>query len=255
MLAAGSMLHVDPFTLASAAAAAGFDGIGLRLSAEHALQPRERSSLRALVEALGLFIHDAEVHRISASSTDPRPLIEAAHDVGARNLLVVSDLPQTAEGNQQTEEELAALVSLCGTAGMRVGLEYMAWTNPCTSADAVRLAGATGAAVLVDVLHHTRIGEGVNELTRLVRSGRLGWVQVCDAPLQRPDDLIDEARHRRLPPGEGSLPIADLLSAISTDVVLSVEVQSDALAAQLTPNELAALLYAASSGYAVNTTG
>lgn len=249
------MLHVDPFTLASAAAAAGFDGIGLRLSAEHALPPAERASLRAHVEALGLLIHDAEVHRISTSSTDPRPLIDAAHDVGARNLLVVSDLPRTAEGNQQTEQELSALVSLCSAAGMRVGLEYMAWTNPCTSADALRLAEATGAVVLVDVLHHTRVGEGVNDLSRLAHSGRLGWVQVCDAPLQRPGDLIDEARHRRLPPGEGSLPIAELLSVIRTDVVLSVEVQSDTLAAALTPNDLATLLYAASSGYPVNTTG
>jgi len=250
------MLHVDPFTLASAAAAAGFDGIGLRLSAEHSVEPAERAALASHLDSLGLFVHDAEVHRISESAPDPRPLIEQAAELGARNLLVVSDLPHTPDGSRRTEQELSALVSLCSAAGMRVGLEYMAWTNPATSADARRLAESTGAVVLVDVLHHTRVGEGAQELEQLMRSGCLGWVQVCDAPLQQPDDLVQEARHRRLPPGEGALPIAELLSVIDRDVVLSVEVQSDALAARMAPNDLAAaLLRAAVASYPVNTTG
>jgi sugar phosphate isomerase/epimerase len=110
---------------------------------------------------------------------------------------------------------------------------------------------------VVDLLHHTRLGEGADELRAVVASGRLGWVQVCDAPATAPVDLLDEARHRRLPPGDGRLPLDVLLGEVPADVVRSVEVQSDAMAARLAPVERAAALYAAATrgGHPAKSTG
>lgn len=257
-LAAGSLLDADPFTLADAAAAAGFDGIGLRLSHDHALDTAGLRRLASRLNDLGLFVHDVEVHRIGAAAgdDDAGPLIDAAALVGARFVLVVSDLADDTAGRDRSVHHLGRIVERGRAAGVTVGLEYMAWTTPRRSADAVQMAAATGATVVVDVLHHTRLGEGATELRAVVASGRLGWVQVCDAPLGAPVDLLDEARHHRLTPGEGALPLGVLLAEVADDVVRSVEVQSDVLAAQLGPFERAAALAAAtrSEGHA-NRTG
>lgn len=257
-LAAGSLLDADPFVLADAAAAAGFDGIGLRLSHDHALDAAGLRRLAAHIGHLGLTVHDVEVHRIGASNGDDvGPLVDAAAAVGARHLLVVSDLADNPSGREHTVHRLGTVVERCRSAGLVAGIEYMAWTTPRRSVDAVAMAAATGAVVVVDLLHHTRLGEGVDELRAVVASGRLGWVQVCDAPATAPADLLDEARHRRLPPGDGRLPLDVLLAEVPADVVRSVEVQSDAMTARLAPVERAATLYAAATrgGHPAKSTG
>ena len=99
--------------------------------------------------------------------------------------------------------------------------------------------------IVADVLHHHRVGAGVAELRALVDSGRLGWIQLCDAPQDAPADLLHEARHARLAPGSGALPLDELLAIVPAGIVRSVEVQSDAMAA-MSPSERAALLAAAS---------
>jgi sugar phosphate isomerase/epimerase len=257
-LAAGSLLDADPFVLADAAAAAGFDGIGLRLSHDHALDAAGLRRLAAHIGHLGLAVHDVEVHRIGAGNGDDvGPLVDAAAAVGARHLLVVSDLADNPSGREHTVHRLGAVVDRCRAAGLVAGIEYMAWTTPRRSVDAMAMAAATGAVVVVDLLHHTRLGEGASELRAVVASGRLGWVQVCDAPAAAPTDLLDEARHRRRPPGEGDLPLRALLAEVPAGVVRSVEVQSDAMAASLAPVERAAALYAAATrgGHPAKSTG
>lgn len=226
VLAAGSLLDQAAEVLIDAAAAAGFGGVGLRLSGEHATGDPSRLAARAA--AAGVAIHDAEVYRIGASG-DPRPLFEAAAGVGARHVLVVSDVADRAA----TLTALDELVELGGSLGLTVGLEYMAWTDPAAPGEAAAIAARTGCVVVADLLHHVRVGAGPDELAALVASGTLGWVQLCDAGAPAPagrDALIHEARHQRRAPGTGALPLPDLLACVPADVPISVEVQSDALA-------------------------
>jgi sugar phosphate isomerase/epimerase len=108
----------------------------------------------------------------------------------------------------------------------------MAWTAPSGPLDAIEVANDTGCELVVDLLHHLRVGAGTAELEAIVACGRLGWVQVCDAPAAAPvgrDALIHEARHGRLLPGTGELDLAPLLACLPTGTVISIEVQSDAL--------------------------
>ncbi|MDH4144745.1 MAG: sugar phosphate isomerase/epimerase [Acidimicrobiia bacterium] len=229
ILAAGSVLDQPAEMVIEAAAFAGFDGVGLRLSGEHAVERPER--VRARVEQAGLTVFDVEVHRISADA-DPRPLLDAASAVGAEAVLVVSDL----RDRGATIEQLHRVAAECRLRDLRLGLEYMAWTDPADPLHAVAMAESVGCEVLVDVLHHLRVGCGPPELAAVVASGRLGWVQLCDAPLAPPDGpfpegLIREARHGRLAPGHGELPIAELLAVLPPTVTVAIEVQSDELLA------------------------
>jgi sugar phosphate isomerase/epimerase len=239
-LAAGSVLDASAHEVVSVAAAAGFDAVGLRMSGPHAVESREqRRRLRRLADELGVVIHDVEVHRIGVdgdgAEPDPVPLLDAAADVGAAFVLVVSDLPDAG----RTRDALAAVVARAHDVGQRVGLEYMAWTTPSEPAAAIETAVATGAWLVVDLLHHLRVGAGVDELDDVVASGRLGWVQVSDGPRTAPTDLLYEARHARLPPGEGELPLAELLERLPDDVTVSVEVQSDDLSGRYSPADRA----------------
>jgi sugar phosphate isomerase/epimerase len=238
-LAAGSLLDADAVTVLEAAMAAGFDGVGLRLSADHAVQGAELDRLARAFADTRLMLLDVEVHRITTDTTLPAQLIDTAAALGARHLLVVSDLPDLAA----TEDRLGAVSERCRTSGLRAALEYMAWTTPSDPGVALDLAAATDSVVVCDLLHHLRVGATADDLIRLVDSGRLGWVQLCDAPATQPLDLVHEARHARLPPGDGELPLADLLLHVPLDVPFSVEVQSDDLARRLAPAERAALLY------------
>lgn len=232
-LAAGSVLDADAFAVCDAAAAAGFHGVGLRLSAEHHVEAGEVTRLARHLRDLGLVLFDVEVHRISADPALPEVLIDTAAALGASHLLVVSDLPDLSA----TEHALGTVVERCSKAGLGVGLEYMAWTTPFTSGVALSLATSTGASVVTDLLHHVRVGAGPAELQALAASGRLGWVQLCDAPAAAPADLLFEARHARLPPGEGALPLRELLAVVPDHVPISVEVQSDELARAMAPAE------------------
>lgn len=239
ILAAGSLLDQPADVLLDAAATAGFDGVGLRLSGEHTVDDPARLGARAA--ALGLSVHDVEVYRIDGSATNPEPLLDAAAAVGAATVLVVSDLPDRAA----TVDALEAMREECAARGLRLGLEYMAWTNPSHPLAAIDVAEQTGCELVVDLLHHVRVGAGAEELEAIVASGRLGWVQLCDAPASAPagrEALIHEARHGRMLPGMGELDLAPLLACVPTDVTVSVEVQSDELLA-FDPGRRAQLLH------------
>ncbi len=248
ILAAGSMLDCSTTRLLDAASSAGFDGVGLRLSGVHAVaDATEAAGVTRRATDLGLIIHDVEVVRIDADWHDGHPpdevvrLLESATALGARSVLAVGDLTD----RSATVDALHHLVDAAAALDITVGLEYMGWTLPRTPSDALAMANEVGCTVVVDVLHHVRVGAGPDDLDAIVDSGRLGWVQTCDAAhaaavdLDDVDevdevgrnDLIHEARHRRLPPGQGILPIADLIARLPGETAISVEVQSDELLA------------------------
>jgi len=246
-LAAGCALDTDARGIIEAAAGAGFDLVGLRLSGEHAVAlPDQLRSIASFARSVGVAVHDVEVHRIGHANHPVIDLLDAAAAIGATGVLVVSDLPSRAD----TVAEVDRIARLCDERQLVLGLEYMAWTNPPSPMAALAIAQQTGCRVIVDLLHHIRVGAGAADLRSIVDADALAWVQMCDAPLASPgpttDDLLHEARHVRLPPGTGELPLLELLAEVPDDVVISVEVQSDALTAALDPSARARLLYATS---------
>ncbi len=237
MLAAGSMLDVTALELIEAAGAAGFDGVGLRLSGEHAVT--DVAATRDALDAAGLVLHDAEVHRITAVSLDPERLIDASAELGAGHLLMVSDLTDATE----TLRHLVRVAERCRRAGIVPALEYMAWTTPSEPLGAIGAAVEAGCVVIVDALHHVRVGAGADEMSAILDAGVFGWLQLCDAPAVAPADLLHEARHDRLSPGTGALPLNDLIAALPHDAVVSVEVQSDLMTARFDAPTRAAMLH------------
>jgi sugar phosphate isomerase/epimerase len=238
-LAAGCLLDAGASATLRAAAGAGFDTAGLRLPPRGA--PTRAADLRVLADDLGLGILDLEVVRLGPETAfdDHLRLLESAQVLGADHLLTVSMHADRAA----TEDELGRLCAAAAGGPTRVALEFMRFTAVHTLADALALAG--DAVVLVDALHLARTGGTPADLAA-VAPRRIGYLQICDAPADAPaaDLLAEEARHHRLPPGAGELPLAALLAA-APELPVSVEVQSDRLAADHPPAERARRLRAA----------
>ncbi len=232
-LSAGTVVDASPEGALRAAAAAAFDGFGIRWNP--ALTPAAGlPALRRRIEASGVSLVDLEVVRLGPAVplSDHRPWVDTAIELGAQFLLVVSHHADPG----RTRDELAALARWCAADDVSVALEFMRFTAVPTfraASAAVRAVDAPNLSVLVDALHLIRGGETAADL-HVPDAGPIGYIQLCDAPLALPpgaaDDLevlAHEARHCRLFPGDGELPLADLVRATPMNRTCAVEVQSD----------------------------
>lgn len=239
-LACLAFLDASPEEHVLAAASSGFDLVTLRVTGSSATLPAEVghapdriAELRAVLDDSGVGVLDVEVLRMQPglSSSDAARSVETAALLGARHLLVVNS------GLERTEatDRLGQIVEQAAGTGVVPCLEPMLFSRCRTLADAVATAVPAGAAVLIDTLHLFRAGGGsldVAESVRLHGSALFPYVQVCDAPASGPTDvdgLREEAVHARLLPGDGDIPLAELVSTLPPAVPLAVEAPTRAL--------------------------
>lgn len=126
-------------------------------------------------------------------------------------------------------ESLAAVCDVAATYGLGVDIEFMGWRRVDSLGEAIRVLEAAqvrNGGVLIDALHLARTGGSPADL-KAVSPGLIRSVQICDAPAAGPCDeagVIREARSGRLPPGEGELPLPELVAALPAEAAISVEV-------------------------------
>jgi len=235
-LAALTVLELVPEDMVTCAAEAGYGAVGLRLVAATPQEPqypdvvgdtpRVREIERRL-RATGVRVLDVEILRLKPDTRveDYLPALETAARLGATNALVAGNDPDRA----RLLERFAALCDLGAPLGVAMNLEPMPWTDVRTFPDALSLVEASGrpnAAVLVDAIHFDRAGDSPAMLRGAPRQ-RLRYLQLCDAPAQRPSDMavvLHQARAARMVPGEGGLDLGALLAAAPPGLPISLEV-------------------------------
>jgi len=95
---------------------------------------------------------------------------------------------------------------------------------------AVRHVARSNFRLLIDTMHFFRLGSTLVELAA-IDPGLIGYVQLCDAPrISLFQSYMDEALHERCVPGEGELPLRDVLALVPADVIVSLEVPQRSLA-------------------------
>jgi sugar phosphate isomerase/epimerase len=236
-------LELTPLEWVTQAARAGFDAVGLRLnptSADAIAYPSIVGSeahrvLRRVLADEGMTVHDVEfipmLPDIDVASY--APMFDAAADLGARCVTVSGDDPDAG----RLAANLAALCELAAQYGLRVDLEFMRWRHVGTLKQArsmVERVASANLAILVDALHLARSGGSPADV-RALPVGMVRAVQLCDASQHAPvgdDATILEARTGRLPPGEGVLPLIDLLDALPAGTALGVEMPLPSLPAK-----------------------
>lgn len=230
-LAAGTLPEFQPETVAHAAGQAGFTHVGFTIEPEKWTTEARRATLQA-IRTHGLSVLDVEVVWIPEGGqlTDAHKLIiEAGIELGAANVLAVSAEPDP----DRTAEALRQLCEWAAPGDMRVALEFLMITAVQSvngALDIVRRADHPAAAILIDTLHFQRAGHVAGQLEE-VEASLLPYTQICDGNADCESNFeayLEDAVDLRSCPGEGALPVADIIKALPQDIPLSLEVRSKA---------------------------
>jgi sugar phosphate isomerase/epimerase len=247
-----TMLDTAPPDWVTLAHDAGFDAVGIRAAA---IGPTEeewpmRAGSPMLAETLrrmddtSVRVLDAEIIRIDPQTVIAKyePLFETAAALGASFLNVMADDPEL----HRARDTFAALAEAARPYGLRPAIEAIPYMQVKTLSDAVVLVGESGGGIIIDPLHLQR-GGGTPADVRSLDPKLIAYCQLCDAPLAAPHnlprprelprgqsvegitDLALEARAVRLLPGDGELPLGEIISAVPAGVPLSVETPNLAL--------------------------
>lgn len=228
-LAAGTLPEFQPEEVAHAAGRAGFNHVGFTIEPGTWTPETRRATLDA-IRTHDLSVLDAEVIWIPEGgklADDHRLLIDAGIDLGAANILVVSSEPD----HGRTADALHQLCEWAAPGGMRVALEFLKITAVQSMGDAraiISKADHPAAALLIDTIHFQRAGHRPDELEELEAS-LLPYTQICDGGLDCVasfEAYLEDAVDLRSCPGEGALPVADIIRALPLDIPLSLEVRS-----------------------------
>lgn len=240
-----TVLDTTPPELVGVAAAAGFRSIGIRLTATPSVGvppydilregPMLRETLARLADT-GVSVLDTEFLRFEPEIPVgvPEGFLEVSARLGAQNILVMSAEPE----ESRTLERFCELCDRAAPYGLQVCLEFAIYTGVRTLAHAAQFVARSrrsNASVLIDALHFSRSG-GLPAHVAQVDPALLRYVQICDASPDMPEPadtaaLIREARTGRLLPGEGVLPLAELVAALPATAALAVEAPCRATAA------------------------
>ena len=126
-----------------------------------------------------------------------------------------------------TIDKVGTLADLVGEYGMMLTIEaiptYTIGDLPSALA-VLREVNQPHLKLLIDTMHIARTG-GAQLLTE-IDPALIGYVQICDGPAGMPSGEVyfDEALHQRLIPGEGELPLVEMMAAIPEHIIASMEV-------------------------------
>jgi sugar phosphate isomerase/epimerase len=220
------------------AATCGYEAVGLRAlpvahGADFAPFATDAALLRETRTALretGITVFDVEIIRIGDGFTPAplKPFFEVCAALGAKAMLVAGDDPNEA----RLTASFAALCEAAAPYGLTADLEFMPWTKVPDGKTALRIVTAAAqpnGGILVDTLHAARSRTTPADIAAIPAS-MLHYAQLCDAPVEIPatlEGLLHTARHERLLPGHGGIPLADLFKALQGNVPVSLELPND----------------------------
>ncbi len=239
-------LGATPENSVLAAAAAGYDYLGLRLlpAAPGGIafplmdEPARVRALRERMTDNGIEIFDIEMIRVAPDfDVVPfMPFLECSALLGARAILVA--------GDDADEARLAAsVVKLCEAAadfGLSIDLEFMPQSKLRDLEAAMRVlrtADQPNQGVIVDALHVSR-SRTSNRQIEDIPAKWLHYAQICDGPAEIPETLEGlnfAARHERLMPGDGAIDLHGMFAALPAQLPIAVEIPNDKQSAGLSP--------------------
>lgn len=255
VLSSGTLHGVSFADRVTAAAKAGFEGVGLRKSdyKEAVLSGLGDDDLLAVLDDHGVRVVELESlfdwamdgERGRRARRVEESFFALADLFAARHLVVVGG----SEGaTDRVAERFADLCSRAEAHGLLVALEFLPWTAIPDAATAwwiVREAGAANGGILVDSWHYFRGAANPGQLEE-IPADRIVALHIDDAGPPRADPLEDTLHFRRLP-GDGEFDLVEFVRLLHEKGVrapLGIEVLSDELA-RLPPDRLASRAAAA----------
>jgi sugar phosphate isomerase/epimerase len=154
---------------------------------------------------------------------DRRDDLELMAELGVTRINTVSMDPDL----NRTFDQFAKLAEMAATFGMEATVEFgpgLSVGDLPTAVTAVCHVDRADFRLLIDTMHLARTGSGPADLAALDPS-LIGYVQLSDAPIEpRFPTYMEEAMFERMVPGEGELPLREMLAALPADVIVGLEV-------------------------------
>lgn len=246
-------LNAPPAATIDAAADAGFKSVGVRITGRRKDDPgpgvlRNAAGLAALKRRAaerGVRVSSVTGYHLypDVEDDDVQALVDAAVALGAPVLVGICHEPEPA-----STARLRRCAAIAAPAGVRIALEFMRFSAVKTLQQALQVVEAIDSpalGLLLDAVHFARSG-GTPEDLRGVDPARIVLAQLCDGKAHSraltDDELRAEARSGRLFPGDGALPLRELLAALPADLEWEFEVPRQDLSA-LTWSEQARVAY------------
>jgi sugar phosphate isomerase/epimerase len=225
-----------------AAARAGFRGIGLRPTqyASARASGLSDTDMRAMLAEFGLelieigFLTDWwEIGEKAARSQEyERELFRLKDVLGGRHVMLI-----TGPLDRPLDDIATCFAGVCDRAaehGLRVGLEFLPWTDAHDAAIAwhiAELSGRQNGGLVLDTWHVHR-GGTTEDMLRAIPADRIVAIQISDGSFGVVEtDMIDALSRRRLP-GDGEFGIrrfVELVESRGVTAPVGVEVLNDDL--------------------------
>ncbi len=231
------LLNSSPTELIDIAEKTGYDFVSFRLTPvckdEYVFPLLTDSSFTKKVkhrlESSDVDLLDIELARLGPGHEpeDYLYFLEVGAELGARH--VICQLPDS--NRERASDRFSRLCELAKPYGLTINLEFLPWSETSNISDAARIieqSQATNGGILVDLLHFERSDSTLEQLTKLPRSW-FNFVHLCDADkiiAPTPKEQIFTARCDRKFPGEGDIPIGDIICEIP-QVPYSLEIPND----------------------------
>ena len=247
-----TVLSLTPPKVVEAAARAGYEYVGLRLTRVTPTEvlydlAHDRALMKETKTRLadtGVRVLDVELFRMD-SSLDAEsflPVLDAAAELGAPH--IIAQLPDA--DRQRAIERFARLCDHAKARNIFVSLEFPHWTetgNLTEAARVVRAVDRPNAGILIDMLHMCRSRSSLEELRSLPREW-FRFAHVCDASREVPptmEGIIRTARDERLFPGEGECQVRETLACMPPNIPYALEIPRVTLTKAIGPEEVARL--------------
>ena len=231
-----SAFGLPPVDYVNLAADLGCAHISLGLSQidinPHGYAPYNLKNDAALRRAMNAAMRDRGVSVSLAEGLTVKPGIEARDrasefdafaDLGVKRINIVSLDPDM----DRTLDQFAITVEMAAERGMESTTEFapgLTIANLSAALAAIRHVGRSHFRLLIDTMHLIRSGSTPADLAAL-DPDLIGYVQLCDVPLvSRFPTYFQEAMTERMVPGQGELPLLDILKVVPRDRVVSLEV-------------------------------
>jgi sugar phosphate isomerase/epimerase len=235
MLAQTTLPDTAPIEYIAAAVEAGYDGIGLRLNRSPGLPFHPVVGNAALIAEIKRRLGESglPVNEILSFYLQPEidigqftAALELGAELGAKYAMVIGDDPEWA----RMRDNFGRLCDAAAQFGLTAIVEFVPRRALANLQQTLRLLLETArpnVAICIDPLHFARSGAVPADLKKL-DTRLFPYLQICDGVLgpgePDPDGLGRIAVEERLMPGEGTLPLRDILGALPAGLPISVEV-------------------------------
>jgi sugar phosphate isomerase/epimerase len=187
---------------------------------DRALRRRMVSALRdrgvSIALGEGIYVHSGSDIRTSATDLD------IMAELGVAMINTVTMDPDLS----RSFDEFALLAEMTAERGMETTVEFApSLTIPDLDAAlaAVRYVDRPDFRLLIDTMHLARAGNTASDLAA-IDPGLIAHIQLSDNTLAQRGSVYREDSIDRMVPGEGELPLREILAVVPAEVVIGLEV-------------------------------